>query len=43
MSYQLLSLTHPVARHAHDCIWCNEPVAAGLKHVHEVSVYDGEF
>ena len=43
MGYQLLNLTRPVARHDHRCIWCPETIVAGLKHVHEVSVFDGEF
>ena len=43
MGYQLLSLTRPVARHEHQCIWCPEKIERGLKHVHEVSVFDGQF
>jgi hypothetical protein len=43
MSYTLLSESHPVARKAHKCIWCGQPIAIGEKHRHERSIYEGQF
>ena len=43
MSYEQIAKTHPVARRAHICIWCPEPIDKGTKHVHEISKYEGEF
>lgn len=43
MSYQLLRETKPVARHDHGCIWCNEQIKAGEKHVQQVGKCDGDF
>ena len=41
MYYVLISETTPKARKDYRCIWCNELIPKGLKHVHEVSRYDG--
>ena len=43
MGYTNLSETNPVAKHSYDCIWCPEIISKGTRHVHEVSIYDGEF
>jgi len=43
MSYQLLSKTEPKAKKDYKCIWCPEGISKGVKHVHEVSTYSGEF
>ena len=42
MSYTLISETTPVAKKAHTCIWCGEPIIPGQRYVRERSVYEGE-
>lgn len=42
MSYDLLSMTHPVARKAHRCIWCGQEIPKGMQYTSERSVFDGE-
>jgi len=43
VSYQLLSITIPVARKEYRCVWCPEKILKGEKHIHESSKYDGRF
>lgn len=43
MAYQLLQLTRPKAAKEYQCIWCPEKIPPGMEHVHEASVYDGDF
>jgi len=40
---ELLSETRPKARKKHICIWCGEGIPVGLRHVHEVSRFEGDF
>lgn len=42
MSFQLLSITHPIARKAHRCLWCPEPIRAGEVYDKIVGIYDGK-
>lgn len=42
MSYNLLSLTDPVARKDHKCIWCGQKIAKGEAYMNERSVFDRE-
>jgi hypothetical protein len=41
MHYTHLSNTTPVARKIYPCVWCNEKILLGEKHVKEVGTYDG--
>lgn len=41
--YTLLSSTKPKARKQYNCIWCMEHILPGEVHVHENSVWDGNF
>lgn len=43
MSYGILSETKPKARKDYRCIWCQETIFKGEIHVHEISVFDGNF
>lgn len=42
MGYTLLSLTYPVARKDHRCIWCGQKIAKGEGYMNERSVFDGD-
>jgi hypothetical protein len=42
MNLQILRETKPVSKIPRACIWCREIIAAGEKHVHEVSIFDKE-
>jgi hypothetical protein len=41
MSYILFSETKPVARKEHRCVWCNENILIGEKHIRADGMYDG--
>ena len=43
MSYALLSLTKPVARKVHKCIWCGEKILKGEQYYNESSIYEEKF
>ena len=43
MSYRLLNRTTPKGRRTYRCIWCGEDIPAGEQHIHEISVFDGNF
>lgn len=43
MGYLLLHETKPKARKRYLCIWCPEFIEIGQQHIHEASVYDGDF
>jgi hypothetical protein len=43
MTYRLLSETQPKARKAYRCVWCGYRIPEGERHVHERSIFDGEF
>ena len=43
MSYRLLSETYRKARKRYRCVWCGQSIAEGESHIHEASIYEGEF
>jgi len=43
MNVTYLRETTPVARKFYACIWCQEIIQKGEKHVHQTSIYDGGF
>ena len=43
MSYQLIAEDERIARKAHQCVWCPEPIAKGERYYDERSKYEGDF
>lgn len=41
--YRLLSKTTPVARKAHECSFCKEPIPPGIKYDSYAYLLDGDF
>jgi len=43
MSYTQLRRTKPIARKNYRCVYCGEKIHKGEKHIHEISIFEGEF